>query len=178
MIRLFVILVSIVLVTGCQASSREAIATPDPGAPVQFAKVSLAEFVGNMKIWDLQAKRVGYDGQLANLEQVTLRYYRAGQPASVVEAPAARFNTMTRDLAMQGRVRMRSLSASTSFAANDIRWQAGSQRLRATGQIIFQRGPSYLLAEQLAADSSLQRIQLLGSVQATFSLAVPGSDRS
>lgn len=154
---------------GCQAQSQRASAAQAPGGPpVSFSKVTLSEFDGQIKVWDLEARHVDYDKRLAALEEVRLTYYQDGRLSSIVRAPAARFDTETRNLRMVGRTTMHSAVASTSFAADDVRWNAGSQRLQAQGNVIFDRGPSRLAAHTLEADRSLSRVRLDGAVVGRF----------
>jgi hypothetical protein len=74
------------------------------GPAIVFSKVSLAEYEGSAKIWNLEADRVRYDNRWARLEGLTVRYFRDGIQAAVCRAAGGTLDTESHDITFDGPV--------------------------------------------------------------------------
>lgn len=141
---------------------------PSPRPAVQLQTLELVEYDGGEKLWELQAQHVVYDRdrQLAELSDLEVRFWEHGQVVSIARSPRALLETEARNIRMQGGIRVTSTQASTSVEAQEVAWQAGSQQLHATGDVVFRRGPSTMEGPELWASRSLMRARVGSPVKA------------
>jgi hypothetical protein len=99
---------------------------PD-GPGIVFSQVSLAEFSGADKLWQMHAAHVRYVGTVAHLDGVTFRHFRAGRPDEVATARTATFDTTTRDVQLLGPVVVRGRPGEARF--EQITWRAAERKL-------------------------------------------------
>ncbi len=135
---------------------------PPPRPAVQLQTVELVEYDGGEKLWELLAQDVVYDRdrQLAELKDLEVRFWEDGQVVSIARSPRATLETEARNIRMQGGIRVTSTQATTSVEAREVAWQAGSQQLHATGDVVFRRGPSTMEGPELWASRSLMRARV------------------
>ncbi|MNK55104.1 Lipopolysaccharide-assembly, LptC-related [compost metagenome] len=141
---------------------------PPPRPAVQLETVELVEYDGGQKLWELFAENVVYDRdrQLAELEELEVRFWEDGQVVSIARSPRAILETAARNIRMQGGIRVTSTQATTSVEAREVEWQAGTQELHAIGDVVFRRGPSTVEGPELWANRSLMRARVGSPVKA------------
>ncbi len=139
-----------------------------PRPAVQLQTVEIVEFDEGRKLWELLARNVVYDRdhQLAELEDLEVRFWERGRVVSVARSPRAVLETEVRNIRMKDGVRVTSTQSTTSVEAREVEWQAGSQQLHATGDVVFRRGGSTMEGPELWADRSLMRARVGSPVRA------------
>lgn len=175
--RIVPLLTLALLGAGCSLRSAGAGQDQDPDGPsLSFSKVSIAEFDGARRLWDLHAAEVVYDHEVARLRDVKVQVYRDRTVSATCQAPAADFDTTTRDLSLAGPVRMVAQGGRAVLRAENISWIGSAARLVARGRIEILHGPSRLQAFGLEADQATSRVILAGPVEGKFRIAHPGMD--
>lgn len=143
---------------------------PPPGPAFTFSGVDLVEFAEGAKLWDLVADSVVYDAdhQVANLKGIRARFWEKGRVVSTATSPEAVLDTGTRDLRMKGGIQVGATRTDTAVRADEIVWQAASQSLHASGNVVFSRGFSRLSGPELWGDRSLEQVRMGAPVRATI----------
>ncbi len=160
---------------GCDLRAGKGGQDQDAGGPAMtFKKVSLSEYDGARRLWDLKAAEVEYDRRLAHLQDVTVRIYRGQELSAECQAPAAEFDTTTRDLKLTGPVRVTAQNGRAVLEAENVSWSGPDHRLVALGRVEIQHGPSRLQAFGLEADTATSRVVLAGPIDGKFQVAHPG----
>lgn len=141
---------------------------PPPRPAVQLETVKIVEFDEGQKLWELYAQDVVYDRdrQLAELEDLEVRFWERGEVVSIARSPRAVLETEARNIRMQGGIRVTSTQSTTSVEAREVEWQAGTQELHAMGDVVFRRGPSTVEGPELWANRSLMRARVGSPVKA------------
>jgi LPS export ABC transporter protein LptC len=154
-----------------RAARTTAHATSSPPA-IGLRGVDLIEYGAGSKLWDLKASEVSYDpdGRVATLHDIRARFWEQGRVVSTAQSPLAVFDTRGRDLRMQGGIRVDSTVEDGHIAAREVVWSAASQSLHASGDVQFQRGPSWVRAPELWGNRSLRRVRLGSPTQARIRL--------
>ncbi|MBM3275625.1 MAG: hypothetical protein FJZ00_10755 [Candidatus Sericytochromatia bacterium] len=121
----------VALGSGCQlrGESHDGAERHPDGPSIAFSQVSLAEFSGADKLWQMHASRVRYVGTVAHLEGVTFRHFRDGLPDEVATAKTATFDTTTRDVQLRGPVIVKGRPGEARF--DQITWRAAERKLTA-----------------------------------------------
>ncbi|MBM3267143.1 MAG: hypothetical protein FJZ01_05780 [Candidatus Sericytochromatia bacterium] len=102
------------------------------GPAIAFHGVSLVEYAGATALWRLEADHVRYDDRIARLDGVTLHYYRGGKVDAVCRASGASFDTVSRDLVMDGPVDFTGRGG--HMVLEGARW-VGNERKLVAGQM-------------------------------------------
>ncbi len=141
---------------------------PPPRPAVQLETVELVEYDGGQKLWELFAENVVYDRdrQLAELSDLEVRFWEHDRVVSIARSPRAVLETEARNIRMLGGIRVTSTQATTSVEAREVEWQAGTQELHATGDVVFRRGPSTVEGPELRANRSLMQARVGSPVKA------------
>jgi len=165
-------LAALVLVSaGCDLHAGRGQQDLDHGGPaLTFSRVSLSEFDGSRKVWDLKADAIRYDERTARLQGVTLRYFKDGHVAAVCQAPEANLDTLTRDLDLAGPVKIDTEKGEALVEAQHVQWSAAERKLRAQGRIVVRHGLSRLVAHGIEADEALTKVNLVGPIDGRFKL--------
>ncbi len=141
---------------------------PPPRPAVQLDTVEIVEYDEGQMLWELLAQNVVYDRdrQLAELQDLEVRFWENGQVVSIARSPRAILETEARNIRMQGGIRVTSTLATTSVEAREVEWTAGTQQLHAMGDVVFRRGPSTLEGPELWASRSLMQARVGSPVRA------------
>lgn len=142
---------------------------PPPTLPAaELETVTIVEFDGGQKLWELMAEKVVYDRdrQLAELADLEVRFWENGRVVSIAHSPRAVLETEARNIRMQGGIRVVSTQTTTSVEAQEVQWQAGTQELHAIGDVVFRRGPSTMEGPEMQANRSLMRARVGSPVRA------------
>ena len=148
---------------------------PSPGITLEGAQ--LTETRGGQKIWDLKAATVSYvtAPRVAELTDVTTRFYEKGQVVSTGTAPKATFHLGDRRLHLTGGIQVLAEAGEAGFSANDVRVAPEPGQLVAEGEVTFFRGANSVKAARLDADRSLRTVKLDGGVLGRFALTPDGT---
>lgn len=141
---------------------------------MSFSNVSIAEFDGATRLWDLHAAEVDYDHKVARLRSVKVQLFKDLRVSAVCQAPAADFDTTTRDLTLLGPVRVVAQDGNAVLSAENVTWSGATHKAVAHGRIEIKHGPSQLLAYGLEADTASSHVVLAGPIDGRFRVAHPG----
>lgn len=173
--RIVTLLALALLGAGCQLRSGGSGNDADSGGPfMTFTRVSIAEYDGSSRLWDLRAAEVDYDNRIARLKDVKVQIFRGNNLSVECEAPAGDFDTLTRDLKLAGPVRVSAQGGRALLEAESITWSGPAHKLVAQGRVEIQHGPSRLQAFGLEADTANSRVVLAGPIDGKFQIAHPG----
>ncbi|MDB5096228.1 MAG: hypothetical protein JWM80_649 [Cyanobacteria bacterium RYN_339] len=159
------------LLVGCAEEKPRAVAPP-ASPHVALEGVSLAEGVGDKKVWSLEADRIDYlpDGRVANLQNVKAGFYEHGTLVSKGVAPVAQLRVGERRFGLS-KVRVTSPAGETGFESKDAAWRPDTGKLEATGPVKYWRPIGKIEAGGLKADRGLKKVELVGGVHGTLKVS-------
>jgi len=132
-----------------------------------FAGSSIVEEQDGKKIWELSADKIEADpnGNTLYLNKLKGVFYQETGNTIEIIAQRAVLDRKTRDLSLQGDIKITAASDGAVFTAPEVRWSGEAKSFTGTGGITVTRNGTKITGDNIISDAKLEKIRVYGNAK-------------